>query len=104
MALMFTEDSFKEALKTNKVVVIDFFATWCGPCKMLTPVIDKVASKLEGKVLIGKADVDQNNNLAAEYSIMSVPTVIVFVDGKMKDSFSGYRNEAEVTKFIEQYI
>ncbi|WP_418291214.1 thioredoxin, partial [Massilicoli timonensis] len=73
---------FEELKKQPGVLVVDFFATWCGPCKMLSPVLEEVAEELAGKAAIVKVDVDESGELASSYGIMSVPTLIVFKDGE----------------------
>ena len=76
---------FHEALGKNGVMVVDFWATWCGPCRMLGPTIEKLAATYDGKAVVAKVDVDKSEDLAARYGIMSVPTVIFFKDGKEVD-------------------
>ena len=89
MAKEFTDANFDELLSSNKVVVADFWATWCGPCKAMGPSIDELAVQYEGQVLIGKVDVEENNDLAEKYAIRSVPTIIFFKDGEMVDKQVG---------------
>jgi thioredoxin 1 len=89
MAKEFTDANFDELLSSNKVVVADFWATWCGPCKAMGPSIDELAVQYEGQALIGKVDVEENNDLAEKYAIRSVPTIIFFKDGEMVDKQVG---------------
>ena len=87
MALIhLNEESFNETLDAGKLMLVDFWATWCGPCRMLGPVIEELAEEYEGKdVVIGKVDVDENPVLAQRYGVMSIPTVIFFKDGEEFD-------------------
>ena len=73
---------FDSAIQTAPVAMVDFWATWCGPCKMLAPVIEDIGAKYDGKAVVAKVDVDENQALAAKYGVMSIPTVIFFKDGK----------------------
>ena len=81
MAKEFTDANFDELLSSNKVVVADFWATWCGPCKAMGPSIDELAVQYEGQALIGKVDIEENDDLTMKYGIRSVPTTIFFKDG-----------------------
>ena len=72
-----TGEEFEQVI-TNGVALIDFWATWCGPCRMLGPIIDQVADEIGGKAVVGKVDIDENNDLAAEYGIRTVPTILIF--------------------------
>lgn len=82
MAFQFTDENVKELINSGKPVMIDFWATWCGPCKKLGPTIDELAAEYEGKVVIGKYNIDEEGDLATEYRIMSIPTLMFFRDGK----------------------
>lgn len=83
MALKITSANFeKEVLGSELPVLVDFWATWCGPCKMLAPVLDEIAAEQEGKAVVGKIDVDEEADLAAKFGVMNIPTVILFKDGK----------------------
>jgi len=84
-----TGQSFEEFVKGTSVAVVDFSATWCGPCQMLKPTIEALAAENAGKVNIGKVDVDNDNELAARFGVNSVPTLIFFKDGEQKDSILG---------------
>ena len=97
------EDNFHDEIK-NGTVLVDFFAEWCGPCKMLTPVLESVANKLDGKVKIVKVDVDESPDLAQRFGIMSVPTMILFKKGQQAAAFSGYMPEAMLMQNIESKL
>ena len=76
MALEITDNNYKEILSEGKPLVIDFWAPWCGPCRMVSPIIDELAAEYEGKVVIGKCDVDENGDMAADFGIRSIPTLL----------------------------
>ena len=78
MALEITDNNFKEILAEGSPVVIDFWAPWCGPCKMVGPIIDELAKEYEGKVIMGKCDVDENSDLPAEFGIRNIPTAVSY--------------------------
>lgn len=83
MAMKFDSSNFDSVLATkNTPVMVDFWATWCGPCRMVAPVIEQVAEEYEGRAIVGKVDVDECGDLAMRYGVMSIPTVVVFVNGQ----------------------
>ena len=84
-----TKTNFNETILANKVVLVDFWASWCGPCRMVSPVIDKIAEEYDGKIVVGKVNVDNDGALAAEYAVVSIPTVILFKDGKQVEKLVG---------------
>lgn len=102
MALLhFTEEGFDKALTQPGLLVADFWADWCGPCKMLGPVIEQLAADYDGKVVVGKVNVDDEPELAQRYAIMSIPTVMFFKDGELIDKKIGVMPPQEFVKVIE---
>ena len=91
-----TENFEKEVLKSEKPVLVDFYADWCGPCNAMAPVIEELAKELEGKVKVGKINVDENPDITVEYNVMSIPTLIVFKNGKEEKRLVGLRNKEEL--------
>lgn len=89
MALQFTDASAREAIESGKPVVIDFWATWCGPCIKLGPIVEELAEKYEGKAVIGKLNIDENDEIVAENRVRNIPTVLFFKDGELKDRSVG---------------
>ena len=104
MALEITDNNYKEILAEGKPVVIDFWAPWCGPCKMVGPIIEELAAEYEGKVAIGKCDVDDNNDAATEFGIRSIPTVLFFKDGQLVDKQIGSSPKAKYVEKIEALL
>lgn len=101
MAKVVTTDNFaQEVLNARQPVLVDFFATWCGPCKVLAPVLDEVASELQGKASVVKVDVDASPNIAAQYGVMSVPTVAVFKGGKLINQVVGVQPKANLLALV----
>ena len=88
--------ALQQALQQNPVVLCDFWATWCGPCKMLAPVIEQLAEEYAGRVAVLKVDVDRNQELAAQYGIMSIPTLIYFEDGKQIGKAVGVQMKEQI--------
>jgi thioredoxin 1 len=92
----FTDENFEtEVLKSSQPVLVDFWAEWCMPCRMLAPTIEKIAKDYAGKVKVGKLDTDANRDVAAKYSISAIPTVILFREGQVAQKFVGLRKEQE---------
>ena len=84
-----TTDNFNEIINGGKPVVVDFWATWCGPCRMVAPIIEELATEFEGQVVVGKVDVEEQDDLAAQFGIRSIPTLLFFKDGKLVDRSVG---------------
>ena len=83
--LKITKENYEtEVLKSDKLVLIDFYADWCGPCKMMSPIIDEIAEEVGDKIKVGKINVDENQELAMEYEVMSIPTIIILQNGEVK--------------------
>ena len=104
MALEITEGNFQEILAEGKPVVMDFWAPWCGRCKMVGPIIDELATEYEGKVIIGKCDVDENGDVAAEYGIRNIPTVLFFKNGELVDKQVGSAPKSAYVAKIEAIL
>jgi thioredoxin 1 len=97
-------EKFDELLKGDKPVVCDFFATWCGPCRMLAPVMDKVSAEFADKAVFVKVDIDQNAELAVRYGIMSIPLVAVFKNGEKTADLLGYTDANGMTEFLNKNL
>lgn len=103
--LNITDDTFeKEVLQSDKPVIVDFWATWCGPCKMIAPILEEVASEYSDKVKIVKIDVDANNKTAGRYNIMSIPSLLFFKGGEMVDQVIGAIPKAQLTARLDKVL
>jgi thioredoxin 1 len=96
--------NFKEIIKSEQPVLVDFYAEWCGPCKMMKPVLEDIAKKMDGKARILKVDVDKNPKAAAQYKIQGVPTLMIFQNGQIKWRQSGYIDAGKLRSVIEKFI
>lgn len=105
MALKFTDSNFEnEVLNSEVPVLVDFYADWCGPCKMMAPVIDQLATEYEGRAKIGKLDVDSNGVTAQKYGVMSIPTMLVFKNGEVVDKVVGAIPKPQVQAKIDSKL
>lgn len=106
MAIHFTDQNIKEAIASGKPVVIDFWATWCGPCVRMAPIIDELAEQYADKVLIGKYNIEEENDLSTEYRIMSIPTILFFKNGEhVRDlRLAGSQPKATLEANIEKLL
>ena len=103
MEYTFTSENFEEeVLKSDVPVLVDMFATWCGPCKMMAPVVAQLAEEYKGSVKVGKLDIDQNVDIVAQYKIMSVPTFLVIKDGEVVKKLIGAVSKEELVEAIDQ--
>ena len=102
--LKISNDNYsKEVLEyKEKVILVDFYADWCGPCKMMAPVVEEISEELKDKVKVCKVNVDENQNLAAQYGIMSIPTLIFVKNGKLEKTLVGLRDKQELVSIIEE--
>ena len=97
-------ETFQQIIQGDKPVLVDFFATWCGPCKAMSPVIDQIGKEVQGKARVLKIDVDKNQPLAQSYQIQSVPTLIIFKNGKVVWKKIGGASKAEITTAINNFF
>ena len=100
--LKITNENFEgEVLQSEKPVIIDFYADWCGPCKMMSPIIDKIAEELGENVKVGKVNSDENMELAEKYGIMSIPTIMIFKNGNLDKTFIGVTDKTTIIDAIK---
>ncbi len=105
MEITLTSSNFDaEVTKSDKPVLVDFWATWCGPCRMVAPVIEQLAKDYDGKIKVGKVNVDDEGSLAAQFGIVSIPTIIMFVNGKPVDKLVGAHSSDDFEDMIEKYL
>ena len=105
MALEINDSNFKEVvLESDKPVLVDFWATWCGPCKALSPVIDEVSNEFEGKAVVCKCNVDDAADAPAEYGVRNIPTLLFFKNGELKDKLVGSTNKAAIAEKLNALL
>lgn len=105
MALEITDSNFQETvLNSDKPVVVDFWATWCGPCRMVGPVIDEISKEYEGKAVVGKLNIDDNQEFAAKYGVRNIPTVLVFQKGEVVGRHVGVAPKATYAEAIDTLL
>jgi thioredoxin 1 len=100
-----TDDNFEtEVLKSENPVLIDFWATWCGPCRIIAPIVEELASEYSGKAKIGKLDVDNNQQTAIKYGVRSIPTLLIFKDGELKETIIGAVPKGQIVQKLNSVV
>lgn len=103
-AIEITDANLAEIIASDKPVLIDFWAEWCGPCKQMTPVVEELAGEMDGKAVIGKLDVDSNPNATAKFGIRSIPTLMIFKNGEMIDRKVGLQSKVALTSELQKHM
>ena len=104
MEVTITSENFESLKKGDLPLVVDFWATWCGPCRMIAPIISKLAEKYDGKITVGKCDVEENDDLAAEFGIRNIPTILFFKNGEVVDKIVGAQSEAKLDEKFQTLL
>ena len=104
MEVTITSENFESLKKGDLPLVVDFWATWCGPCRMVGPIITKLAEKYDGKIAVGKCDVEENDDLAAEFGIRNIPTILFFKNGEVVDKIVGAQSEAKLDEKFQALL
>ena len=105
MALEITNSNFEETvLNSDKPVLVDFWAAWCGPCRMVGPIIDELSNEYEGKAVVGKVDIDSNQQYAAQFGVRNIPTVLVFKNGELVDRKVGVSSKNDYAQALDNLI
>lgn len=98
---LYKETFEQEVLQSDILVLVDFWATWCGPCKMIAPIVKEIADEYDGKILVGKVNVDEEPDLTMQYNVSSIPTLMVFKNGQLVNKAVGYREKDEILKMLK---
>ena len=104
MELTINTNNFESLVSGNQLVVIDFWAPWCGPCRALSPIIEELAKEYKDKAVIGKCDTDENNDIAVQFGVRNIPMLVFLKNGELKDTLVGLVKKDEIIKVIEKYL
>lgn len=104
MEVQITNENFESLKNGSQPLVVDFWATWCGPCRMIAPIIAKLADKYDGKLVVGKCDVEENEDLAQEFGIRNIPTILFFKNGEVVDKLVGAVSEAKLDEKFQALL
>lgn len=99
-----TDSDFEETIEEYPIVLVDFWAAWCGPCKMMEPVLEELARNYQGDVVIGKMNVDKNQNIPSRFQVSSIPTMVLFKDGEVVDKMIGARGKEQLSQKFDQHL
>lgn len=100
-----TDQNFDElVIKAEKLVIVDFWAEWCGPCKAIAPILDDISKEYEGKLTVAKINIDENQKIAAQFAVRAIPTLIIFKDGNFEADKKGALSKSQLTAFIDSTI
>ena len=104
MEVTITNENFASLKAGNQPLVVDFWATWCGPCRMVAPIIEQLAAEYDGQIVVGKCDVEENDDLAAEYGIRNIPTILFFKNGEVVDKLIGAQPKPKIEEKIKALL
>ena len=104
MEVTITKENFESLKNGDKPFVVDFWATWCGPCRMISPIISELAERYDGKIVVGKCDVEENEELTVEFGIRNIPTIMFFKNGSLIDKMVGAQSKAKLEEMFEKLL